>query len=340
MKNQLSNILFMPLTALLLWACGPSGSSFRIKGSFKDMQGGEIYIYNLSGDRARFDTLTVREGEFIYRGEASETTPYMLTFPNGMEQVIFVGQGQDITYEATASDLKNYVVNGSDENKLMNKFRQETYTQNPSAVVSTARQYIQDNAQSLVAVYLFENYFVNNPEVSTQEISSLLKTLLAKQPDNRSLRDVEGKLALATMHDVGKTLPNVKVTKRDKSTRNLWDTQKDYNLITFWSTWHTSGYEIGWKLRQLNDDYKSEGKLRIAAISLDIELYRWQESTRMDSTTTIEHYCDALGFESPVAKKCGITKLPCFILTDKSHKILSTTNDFDKMKGEIKKYMN
>ncbi len=75
----------------LLAACGPGGNSFRIRGSFRDMQAGELYIYNLSGDNARLDTLTIQGGKFRYRGETDEVTPFMLVFPNGVEQVIFAG---------------------------------------------------------------------------------------------------------------------------------------------------------------------------------------------------------------------------------------------------------
>ena len=104
----------------LLAACGPGGNSFRIRGSFRDMQAGELYIYNLSGDNARLDTLTIQGGKFRYRGETDEVTPFMLVFPNGVEQVIFAGPGDDIEYEATANDLKNYVVSGSEENDTDN----------------------------------------------------------------------------------------------------------------------------------------------------------------------------------------------------------------------------
>lgn len=339
-KNALHILYYIPLAALLLMACGPSGSSFRIKGSFRDMQGGELYIYNLSEDRARIDTLQVRDGEFIYKGEVSETTPYILVFPNGMEQVIFVGKGQDLKYEATASDLKNYVVNGSEENKLMNKFRQETYTQNPSMMVGSAREYIKDNIESPVAIYLFDFYFVQNNDVGNEETNSVLKLLKAKHPDNRYLLEIESKLSIADRCNVGKKLPDVKLTKRDKSTKKLWDTHKDYNLIAFWSTWMSDGYEVGWKLRQLNDEYKDEGKLRIAAISLDIERFRWEESIRPDSTSTIEHYCDGLGLESPVAKKLGVSTIPFYILTDRDKKVISSSNDIEQLKTELSKRLS
>ena len=109
---------------LLLVSCGPGGNSFRMKGTFRDMQAGELYIYNQNGDHARLDTLTVQEGRFRYKGETDEVTPYILVFPNGVEQVIFAGPNEDLEYEATANDLRNYVVNGNEENKLMNKFRE------------------------------------------------------------------------------------------------------------------------------------------------------------------------------------------------------------------------
>ena len=109
----------------LLAACGPQGNDFRLEGSFRDMQAGELYVYNLEGRDAKFDTLTIQEGRFLYKGQVTTTTPFILLFPNGVEQVIFVSPGADLAYEATANDLKNYVVNGTDENKLMNKFRRE-----------------------------------------------------------------------------------------------------------------------------------------------------------------------------------------------------------------------
>lgn len=337
MRKNALHILLLPLAALLLWACGPSGSSFRIKGSFRDMQGGELYIYNLSDDSPRFDTLTVREGEFLYKGEVAETTPFMLVFPNGMEQVIFVGQGQELKYEATANDLKNYVVNGNDENKLMNKFRQETYTQSPSDVLTTAREYINANSESLVAVFLFDYYFVQNNQVSNAEVRSVLKTLKTSQPDNRFLREIEGRLALAEVCSEGKIVPEITLTKRDRTTVNLWKNQKDkdYNLIAFWAAWLTNGYDIGWRIRQLSDEHKMGGKLRVVSISLDVERYRWEESTRADSTSAVEHYCDGLAFESPAAKALGVSNLPFFILTDRSHKVIATTNSIDQIKNEL-----
>ena len=334
------HILYIYAAALTLFAsCGLSGSSFRIKGRFRDMQTGELYIYNLSAPHAKVDTLTIQDGKFLYRGEAEEETPYILVFPNGMEQVIFVGPAVDLEYEATANDLKNYVVNGSDENKLMNKFRQDTYTQNPSETKVTARRYIKDNPASVVAIYLLDRYFVQDEEVSQAELVQLLKELKAKHPHNHYLLDLSSKLANAEKTGLGKKLPNITLTKKDRATTKLWAKEKEYTLLLFWSTWMTSSNDLLWKLRSLANKYGEEGKLRLVAVSLDIERYRWEEAIRQDSTSMIEHYCDGLSFESKSVKTLGAEALPSYILTDKSHQVLARGTDAKEMEEELQKHL-
>ena len=325
-------VIVVVLLTMLLAACGPGGNSFRIKGSFRDMQAGELYIYNLNGDHARLDIINVQEGKFRYRGETDEVTPYILVFPNGVEQVIFAGPGDDLEYEATANDLKNYVVSGSEENKLMNKFREETYTMNPSLMTNTARTYIKDNPVSPVAIYLFDQYFAQNEEVSNAELKELLKVLRPKHPHHHALLDIESKIINADKRQVGKKLPDVTLTRKDKKTTKLWKSAKDYNIIAFWATWLPNGSDFIWQLKKTLSEELDEGKVRVVAVSLDVEPYRWQEAIRPDSTlTNLEHYCDGMGFESQAVKTLSIDAVPYYILADKNHKVLDCGNDVNKL---------
>ncbi|MCH5175848.1 MAG: DUF4369 domain-containing protein [Prevotellaceae bacterium] len=332
------HILYIIVVALLMVSCGPSGPSFRIRGSFRDMQVGELYIYNLSSDNARIDTMTVQGGKFQYKGQAEEVTPYILVFPNGMEQVIFVGPGEDLEYEATANDLKNYVVNGSAENKLMNQFRQETYPIDQSLVRNVAKNYIREHADSPVAIYLLDRYFLQDNRTDSKELQELFKVVKEKRPRDRMLLALERDIAYPQQLHKGQQLPDVTLVNKDKSSVKLWKESKDYNLIVFWSTWMPNGYDVLWRMRRSNKDYKEDGRLRTVGISLDIERYRWEDAVRQDSID-MEHYCDGLAFESDVVKRLGISSLPYYIITDKDHKIIGTSNDIKELDSDLKKYI-
>lgn len=337
MKKHLY-ILYIIASLFLIASCGPDGNSFRIKGKFQDMPAGELYIYNLSDDYAKFDTILVQNGEFLYKGQTEECTPYILVFPNGMEQVIFVNAGEELRYEAVANDLRRYVVNGSDENKLMNEFRNETYSFNSNMVKATARTFITEHASSPVAIYLFDRYFVQDDEVADEEVVEILHILKKSQPDNKFLLQIEGLLANFNATKTGKPLPDVELTDRNGKHRKLWSSAKDYNLFVFWSAGMQQGMDFIFRMRMLaNDKHES---LRIASISLDIDHQRWLYEAKQDSANNyIEHYNDDLAFESPVIKKLGIKTFPSYILTDRSHKIIATGDRVDQMKQDVEKYM-
>ncbi len=336
-----THIIYIVCLLALISSCGPGGSNFRIKGTFRDMQEGELYVYNLDNDQACFDTINVQEGRFLYKGQARSTVPYMLVFPNGVEQVIFVGPGADLTYEATANDLKNYVVNGSDENKLMNEFRKETYAMDAPRTTNAARDFIHQHPESYAALYLLDRYFAQEENVSDTELSKLIKIVKAQHPGNSYLLSMENKVRQASKHAEGATVPDMTLrTAKDKYVK-LWDSKKakTYTLITFWSVWSIDGYDQMWKMREYSSQYKESGKLRIVAISLDVERYRWEEATRQDSTTIIEHYCDGKAFESDVVKTLGVTNVPSYLLVDRSHKIIDQSSDMSSLGSSLEKHL-
>ena len=326
---------------MLLASCGPKGNSFRIRGEFRDMEAGELYIYNLSDNNARLDTLKIQEGNFLYRGQVEEVTPYILVFPNGMEQVLFVGPGEDLKYEASANDLKNYVVSGSEANKLMNAFLQETDAMNAAEISEVAQAYIKEHISSPVAIYLFDRYFVQDENANHEELARLLQVLRKQYPRNHFLLDIESKTKNTQRIQVGKKLPNVTLVQEDLKNKKLWATQKDYNIIVFWATWMPNGYDCLWKLRRCSDAYKEEKeKFRIVAVSLDVDRSRWEETIRADSANNIEHYCDGMSFESKAMKALGIDDAPCYVLTDKEHKILKSGNNISEVDTLLKKYLD
>ncbi|MBQ9361837.1 MAG: DUF4369 domain-containing protein [Bacteroidaceae bacterium] len=335
---KLIRTLLPLMTAFLLMNCGPSGNSFTIEGEFTaGMKGGELYLFNPYNPEGRIDTLAITNGRFHYEGETEDTLPLLLLFPNALEHVIFVSPAKEFQYRAAANDLKNYQVTGSEENELMNQFRQETSRQKDTQILDIAKRYITDHATSPVALYLFERYFIQAIEPKASDLVQMQKLLKKHHPNNRLLFSVEGLLKNAQSLNIGNKVPNVSLKQRSKEMRKLWtQSTKDYTLIFFWATWIPNSYDMLWKVRQIQED--NSEKMRSVGISLDNERYRWEDLTKRDSLL-IEHYCDGLVWSSPAVQELGLNTIPYYVITDHSHKVLKTGTNMEQMEKDIKQYV-
>ena len=301
------------------------------------MKAGELYLFNPENPEGKVDTLTIADYKFSYNGETADTVPLILLFPNALEQVIFVSPATSLRYTAAANDLKNYRVEGSEENELMNQFREATATMDEAQLPAMAKQFISEHAASPVALYLYERYFLQASSVDPAEAGRLQKMLQKHHPSSLMLFSAEGRLRQAHVLSAGTKVPDVDLTPRDRNKRRLWTTQKqDYTLLFFWATWIRNSYDLLWRVRQMQE--QNADKLRFVGFSLDNERYRWEEQTKRDSLT-IEHSCDGLSWSSPIIQQLGLTDLPFYVITDKAHKVLATGTNVEDMTKDISKYV-
>lgn len=329
----------LPLATLLaLVGCGPSGNSFRLKGTISGMESGEIYIYNTSNENARFDTLRIENGQFFYGGVAEEPTPYILVYPNALEQVVFIGPGEEIEYEAVSNDLNNYKAKGSEENKQMNSFRSETQNASYSDIQAKARKFISENPKSYVSLYLLDRYFVQNAQTIYSELEKVTEMLRPTFQDNLYYMALQGQVKAMKSINVGDAFPDLKLKSKNKVS-NLWKTNSSHTLFLCWTTWIPESYDIISKIRQASSE-NNANRLRIVALSLDSEQFRWENMTRYDSLTTIEHYIDTRALGSPHIKKIGVNKFPTYFLMDGKHKVIARGNNTTQMMKDINKHVN
>ncbi len=328
----------LPILALglILSACGPTGKHFKIEGRLKGMQPGEIYIYNMAGQNARFDTLKVKSGTFVYEGTAEEPTPYVLVFQNGLEQVIFVDGGQTLEYSASANDMKNYEVMGSDENKLLNEFRTETSKMTQVKLKAAARSFIEGHPASPVSVYMLDKYFVQDAEIAYDEILQLAQILKKNKKNNVYLIDLETNIKILQGGDVGKSIPKLKLTTKTGKELDLGSIGKSHLLVGFWASWLTEAWDMMSAMRKMSADYKSS--LQVVAVSLDTQQYKWEEFVRNDSLV-LDNVCDFKSWDSPTVQKFGVRGIPSYLLCDQKGKIMAKGSSVEDMRRDVEKLL-
>lgn len=326
-------ISMLVCTCLIAAGCGPDKHSFRMSGSIKGMSGGDLYVYNLDDANGRLDTLHIKDGEFRYAGTVDQPTIYTIVFPNALEQVFVVQGGDELTYKAKANDLKNFEVDGNEDNELLNTFRRETNGVNENKERSIAKDFINMHPETMAAVAVFSRYFVHN-DLGSQDCKTLLKTLMKHQPKNTYLMKISGELKKAQAGMVGNEVPELSLETKKGKKVDIRDKSKPWTLLFFWATWHADDYLFLNMARTVTRD--NEDKLHCVGVSLDSQIFQWEATSRPDSLI-IDHCCDGMAWETEAVQKMGVTTLPVFYLIDSNHKIVATGTTREEMQSEVRK---
>jgi len=320
-----SHFSFLFFTLILLSACGVPDDRFVLEGRFKNLNQGEFYLFNM--DKGVCDTLRVNDGRFIYDVALKDTTTLVLMFPNFSELPIFARPGTEVTVEGDVSHLKETKVEGSPDNEEMTAFRLATNEMTPPEVVQKARQFIEENPQSVISVYLLDRYFIKSLEPDYPDTYKMSSTLLEHQPENISLVQLHKKLKrLRNLHAKG-PLPQFSATDTEGRTVSNANLTGKVNIITTWASW---SFESQNAMRQLNIMVKEhKGEISVVSISLDASPIEGRMLIRNDSIKW-PNICDGKLWDSPVLEQLGLTFVPDNIVTDKYGNILGrslTTTD-------------
>lgn len=325
--------LFALALLLLLSACGPSGDNFRIDGKVRGMEGGQIFVcVESSGEEARFDTIMVKEARFRYNGHISEASPVLLIFPNGLEQTIIAGPGDALRYEASATDLANYTVKGSGENKALTDFRQSVRGKDEATARARARRFIQKQPELVASVWLFSRYYMQDPNADERDMQPLLKLLRTHHPTNHFLLSAAGSLKLLSRGKVGSKVPNVTVTTAAGTKVQLNQPRAPHTVLLYWATWMNQQWNWMGLLRNQKRDHKDQ--LDVVAISLDTQIYEWEAVTRTDSTS-IRHACDGQAWDSPAVSRLGVRDIPTWLLLDRQARIVGRGTSLDSLQQHL-----
>ena len=320
------------LAAFLLCSCGDGQKKFKIEGSFKGFNQGELYVYGLNGAQ-KLDTIGVSRGEFTYKADITEPTTLIVVFPNFSEIPVFAEPGVTITMEGDAVHLKETEVKGTNINKEMTAFRLKTSAMMPPGVKGTATQYIYERPESPICTYLLTKYFVMVPNPDYDNIQKLGNMIMKAQPDNKEVAALLKKLGALRAVKQGAHLPSFSAKGLKGETVSTADLNAKVNVISLWASWNYESMSIQGLLARLQRE--NPGKLKVVSISVDGSVKDCQQIVNRDSVrwSTV---CDGRMWESPILQQLGMTYLPDNIVIDGQGKIVGRTLDYQKLNDKIK----
>ncbi|MCR5680154.1 MAG: DUF4369 domain-containing protein [Prevotella sp.] len=322
------------LLLLLFAACSSKGDRFHFEGRFRNMNQGELYIYDPATGMK--DTIAVRDGRFTYDVPMQDTTTLVLLFPNFSELPVFAHPGAEVTLEGDVSHLREVKINGTDDNDDMTEFRLATAEKTPPQVQSQARQFIKDHPQSAVSTYLLQRHLILSPSPDYAEAYTLCAALHRAQPGNVRLALLQKQLSeLRNLKQTGQMPPFSATDTQGRPVDNSCLRSK----VNVFYVWSMSSYDSQSALRNLRRLELAHPKdLAVVTLSMD--------SSPAEGKSVIEHdsigwpnICDGLMWQSPVVAQLGIASLPDNIVTDSLGNILARRLSNADLQNKLKELL-
>ena len=326
---------FLCLVSLLLVSCSDSQKNFKIEGSFKGFNQGELYVYSMNGS-PRLDTISVSRGEFVYQASITEPTTLVIVFPNYSELPVFAEPGVTVKMDGDASHLKETEVKGTDTNKQMTEFRLRTNNELPPKVVREAKKFINEQPASPISIYLLNKYFIQTSEPDYPKILELLNTIQKASPDSKQIEAISKQIEALKDLRKGNRLPSFSAIGMNGESVLSSDLNAKVNVITLWASWNYESVNIQNLLGRLQRKYA--GSLKVLSISIDGSIQDCRNVIERDSVkwSTV---CDGKMWDTPVLQKIGMSYLPDNIVVDGHGVIIGRTLTYQEMNRKIEELM-
>lgn len=329
--QRIKQTLLFLAVALVMASCGARKGYFKIEGRFLNMNQGELYVYSPDGAINGIDTIKVNGGRFAIELPCKNKATLMIIFPNFSEQPIFAEPGKSVDIKADASHLKQMEVTGTDDNELMTDFRQGAATASPPEVSRLAENFIRDNAESPVAVYLIGRYFVKSGNASSLKKAKELLGIVSKaQPKNGTVARMETNVRMMLKAGVGSILPAFSATDvNGKPVSKSMLTGKKAIIMT-WASWSYDSQDM---VRKVNDILKDAGGNATAiGICVDASSKSCRDQIKNEGFT-FPNICDGMLFDSNIMATLGMHSVPDNIIVNAAGKVVArgvATDDLEK----------
>lgn len=261
-------VVFTLVAALVCTSCGTDSRHFRIDGRLLHLNQGEFYVYSPDGTINGLDTIKVQAGRFSYEVACDRPMTLMIVFPNFTEQPVFAQPGKSVDLKGDASHLKEMTVKGTEDNELMNKFREMIHNAAPPEMKKCAQLFVQDHPESRVGAYLVDRYFIHDANPDTKTAVHLVDLMIEKQPENGYLKRQKRQLTASFVATKGADIPNVLGTTVDgKTIGRVQLTKAPVTVVCALATWK---YESMSQFRRLAAYAASQqGRVAVVGVSID-----------------------------------------------------------------------
>lgn len=296
--------------------------------------------YMLSLSKQNFITLLINPGEQINvmaKGDTlsvdpeitgSKGTSVLLEFQKKHEALIKELSGLTKTYNDSINSRSLPAIMDSLDRKAALLV---------SAFTDYSRKYLEENSNSLVAIYLLNQQTVpgktlfdpiKDPDLYFRADS----VLYSKYPESDLVIDLHNYVSRLRKHErtektnsgiimVGSLVPDIALPNPAGDTIRLSSTRGSVVLLDFWASWCPPCRDENPNIVNMYNTYRQKG-FTVFQVSLDLKKEDWLEAIQTDKLAKWFHASDLKYKDSEVVKQFNLSSIPANFLIDREGKVI------------------
>ena len=331
MKRGLLSILTLVLIVIAAGCSkGTKVNTTRLTGLLDAVAHDTIYLYGTDRFYDKIDTIILdNEGQFSH--ELVVDTPIIanLILDKNKELLLFISPYDKLEISKALNSDK-YIVKGSTLNEEFNLIEDKIQSLADTERIKVVKTHIENNPNSLTSIALLYKYYIQQENPNYEEIDSIVDGMTGFLKDRQAITRITDQLDRASKAKEKRSalffnLPNTKGTQTDKK-----EFKDKVLLLYFWASWDDKSRELNQQLKLINKKWGKNKNFALVGISLDKDTIALKEVIKKDSITWTQ-LMDRTGWQSEVADRYGIMKLPTTFLIDKTNAIIARDLEIDSL---------
>ncbi len=329
-------------------------SSFVITGNIGGLGSGWVYLYHVERSTDKIDSVTVKDGSFLFKGKISHPEYCLLGFEEQGQKQFPLGfflDNSNISVNGSRDSLADARVEGSPTQNELKLFDEKTKhidtknkelmrqyqvamagkdTEKIDSIIKVARdleedaknivlQFAKENPASYVSAFQVAQTFSSEMDpIRVEPVYSAFDPALKESYFGKSIKE---NLEAAKQTSLGSAAPDFTLNDVNGKPISLASFKGKYTLVDFWASWCGPCRQENPEVVKAYHAYNSKG-FEILGVSLDEEKDSWVGAIAKDKLDWTQ-VSDLKGWQSDVAALYGVRAIPMNYLLDKEGKIIA-----------------